>query len=80
MVAGVEPSDEEAVAAAVSAAEGVIFSRFSKSEVRDLDVTVHFAAGRLEVDVYLNVDDEAADQVADDAARAAVDAVDELFA
>ena len=80
MAEGAEPSDEEAVAAAVAAAEGVIFSQYSKAEVRDLDVTVHFEAGRLEVDVYLNVDDEAEERVADDAARAAVDAVDELFA
>ena len=73
-------SDEAVVAAAVEAAEDVIFSRYSTSEIRDLDVTVHFEDGRLEVDVYLNApgaDD--AERVADDAALAAQSAVDDLL-
>ena len=81
------PTDEEIVAAASDAAEGVVFSRYRRSDVRDVDVAVSFDDGVLEVDVYLNVPDadveervdEEAEQVADDAALAAVDAVDRLF-
>jgi len=75
-----EPTHEEVVRAASEAAEGLVFSRYTKSEVRDLDVTVTFEEGVLDVDVYLNVpgDDEQA-QVAEDAALAARSAVDELF-
>ncbi|MFC6836578.1 DUF3194 domain-containing protein [Halomarina ordinaria] len=76
------PTDEEVVEAASDAAEGVVFSRYKQSEVRDLDVTVTFEEGVLEVDVYLNAPAEPADpeQVADDAALAAQAAVDDLFA
>ena len=76
-----EPTDEEVVQTAATAAEDVIFERYKQSAVRDLDVTVTFEEGILEVDVYLNAPDEDADpdQVADDAARAARDAVDDLF-
>jgi hypothetical protein len=51
--------------------------------VRDVDVTVTFEDGILEVDVYLDVPDPGIrdpDQVADDAAVAARRAVDRLFA
>ena len=75
------PSDDEVVQTAAEAAEGLILSRLSNSAVKDLDVTVSFEDGILEVDVYLNApeaDDE--DQIADDAALAARSAVDELFA
>jgi len=74
------PDDEEVVAAAVEAAEDVIFSRYANSEIEDMDVTVRFEEGVLEVDVYLNVpgaEDEG--RVADDAALAARNAVDELL-
>lgn len=74
-----EPSDEEIVRTAAEAAEGLVFSRYSKSEVDDLDVTVSFEEGVLEVDVYLNVESEEAEEVAEDAVRAAEAAVDELF-
>ncbi|MFU8870086.1 DUF3194 domain-containing protein [Natronococcus sp.] len=76
-----EPTDEEVVQTASDAAEGLIFSRYKQSEVRDYDVTVVFEDGVLEVDVYLNAPDDEADpeQVADDAALAAREAVDELF-
>ncbi len=75
-----EPTDEEVVKAAADAAEGVIFSRYKQSNVRDLDVTVTFEDGLLEVDVYLNVPDAAdSDSVADEAARTAREAVDDLF-
>ncbi|WP_254523409.1 DUF3194 domain-containing protein [Natrinema caseinilyticum] len=76
-----EPSDETVVQTAAEAAEDVIFSRYKQSAVRDYDVTVVFEAGVLEVDVYLNAPEDQADpeQVADDAARAARRAVDELF-
>ena len=81
------PTDQEIVNAASGAAEGVVFSRYRRSDVRDVDVSVSYEDGLLEVDVYLNVPDaddgehvdEEAEQVADDAARAAVDAVDRLF-
>ncbi|MFB6207504.1 MAG: DUF3194 domain-containing protein [Haloglomus sp.] len=76
------PSDEAVVNAASEAAEGLVLSRFKQSQVRDLDVTVTFEDGVLEVDVYVNAPDAEGDpeQVADDAALAAQAAVDELFA
>ena len=74
-----EPTAEEIVETASDAAEGFVFSRYKQSNVRDLDVTATFEDGTLEVDVYLNVDDDAAEQVAEDAALAARAAVDDLF-
>ncbi|ARS91930.1 DUF3194 domain-containing protein [Natrarchaeobaculum aegyptiacum] len=84
-----EPADEEVVQTAAEVAEGLVFSRYKQSDVRDLDVTVTFEEGILEVDVYLNAptlegDDEDGagidpEQVADDAALAAREAVDDLF-
>jgi len=78
-----EPTADDVVQTASDAAEGYVFSQYKQSAVRDLDVTVTFEDGVLEVDVYLNVpeDDAEADpeQVADDAALAARQAVDELF-
>ncbi|WP_265110495.1 DUF3194 domain-containing protein [Halosolutus halophilus] len=76
-----EPSDETVVQTAADAAEGLIFSRYKQSAVRDFDVTVTFEDGLLEVDVYLNAPEDVADpdQVADDAALAAREAVDDLF-
>jgi uncharacterized alkaline shock family protein YloU len=75
------PTDEEVVQTASEAAEELIFERYKQSAVRDVDVTVTFEEGVLEVDVYLNApDDEKAQRVADEAARAAQDAVDDLFA
>lgn len=64
---------------AVDAAESVIFSRFDRGQIEDLDVHVAFVDEELTVDVYLNVDDSAARQVADDAALAAMVAVDDLM-
>ncbi len=80
------PDDDTVVQTAADAAESVVFSRYSRSAVVDLDVTVSFEDGILDVDVYLNAgasseserQEEA--QVTDDAATAARDAVDELFA
>ncbi|WP_336021752.1 DUF3194 domain-containing protein [Halobellus salinisoli] len=81
------PTDEEVVQTAAEAAEGVIFAHYRQSELTDVDVTVTFEDGVLDVDVYVNAPDdtdgdadEVADEVADEAARAAGDAVDELFA
>jgi len=76
------PTDERVVAVAADAAEGVVFSHYARSAVTDLDVTVTFEEGVLEVDVYLNAPDADADPdaVAEEAALAAQDAVDELFA
>ncbi|WP_135826479.1 DUF3194 domain-containing protein [Halorussus ruber] len=75
------PTDDEVVQTAAEAAEGLILSRLPNSAVKDLDVTVSFEEGILDVDVYLNApeaDDE--EQIAEDAALAARSAVDELFA
>ena len=76
-----EPSDEDVVRTAAEAAEDVIFSQYKQSDVRDFDVTVTFEEDVLDVDVYLNAptDTEDPDAVADDAARAARAAVDDLF-
>ena len=76
-----EPTDEKVVQTAAQAAEGLVFSRYKQSEVTDLDVTVTFEDGVLEVDVYLNAPDDTRDpdQIADDAALAARSAVDDLF-
>jgi hypothetical protein len=72
------PTDDEVVQAAADAAESVVFSRYDTGEVRDLDVTVIFEDGRLEVDVYLDADGDA-EQVAEDAALAARAAADDLL-
>ncbi len=75
-----EPSDEAVIEAASDAAEGVILSRYKQSEVTDLDVTVRFEDGLLEVDVYLNAPDAPdPEAVANEAVEAAENAVDELF-
>ncbi|RLM59680.1 DUF3194 domain-containing protein [Halobellus sp. Atlit-31R] len=77
------PTDEEVVQTAAEAAEGVIFAHYKQSELTDFDVTVTFEDGVLDVDVYVNAPDEtdeSADAVADEAARAAGEAVDDLFA
>lgn len=77
---GGSPTDRTVVDAAADAAEGLVFSRYSRSEVADLDVTVHFEEGELTVDVYLHVPDAGdAEQVAEDAAMAAQAAVDDLL-
>ncbi|AGB15785.1 hypothetical protein Halru_1168 [Halovivax ruber XH-70] len=77
-----EPTDETVVETAADAAEGIIFDRYKQSSVSDMDVTVTFEEGVLEVDVYLNAPDDEADPdvVADEAARTAQSAVDDLFA
>ena len=73
--------DETVVETAAEAAHGLVFSRLRNSDVEDLDVTISFEDGILEVEVYLEAPDadEDIDQVADDAALAAQAAVDELF-
>jgi len=77
-----DPTDEEVVETASAAAEGVVLDRYKQSALRDFDVTVTFEDGVLDVDVYVNPPADAADDaetVADEAARAARDAVDDLF-
>ncbi|NHN57713.1 MULTISPECIES: DUF3194 domain-containing protein [Halorussus] len=75
------PSDDEIVRTAAEAAEGLIFSRLKKSAVTDVDVTVEFEDGILDVDVYLNAPDAPnEEQIAEDAALTARSAVDDLFA
>jgi hypothetical protein len=77
---GDEISDDEVVKTAAEAAEQVIFSRYDRSEVTDVDIAVSFEDGILEVDVYVDADGDAdPEQVADDAALAARGAVDDLF-
>lgn len=76
------PTDVEVVETASTAAEGLVLDRLRSSDIEDLDVTVTFEDDILEVDVYVHApeSDEDVDQVVDDAALAAQDAVDELFA
>ncbi len=76
-----DPSDDEVVRTAAEAAEGTIFAHYKQSDVKDFDVTVNFEEGVLEVDVYLNApaDEHDPEAIADEAARAAQDAVDDLF-
>ncbi|PSQ57966.1 DUF3194 domain-containing protein [Halobacteriales archaeon SW_7_71_33] len=76
------PTDSEVVETGATAARELVLSRFETDEVRDLDVTVAFEDGVLEVDVYLDVPEPGTrdpDRVADDAALAARRAVDRLF-
>ncbi|WP_436900687.1 DUF3194 domain-containing protein [Halovenus halobia] len=82
MTTGERPDDQEVVQTAAEAAEDVIFARYSRSDVRDFDVTVSFEDDQLELDVYLDADDSQQDPevVADDAVLAARNAVDELLA
>ncbi|PSP76806.1 DUF3194 domain-containing protein [Halobacteriales archaeon QS_3_64_16] len=79
-----EPTDEEIVETAAKAAEGFVLSQYKQSRITDLDVTVEFSGGTLDVDVYLNApaepDDPDPDRVVEQAVEAATEAVDELFA
>jgi len=74
-------TDDEVVETAADAAENVIFSRLSVSDVEDYDVTVTFEERVLDVDVYVKAPEASADEsrVADDAALAARGAVDDLL-
>ncbi len=75
-----DPDDAEVVRTAANAAEDVVFSRYDRSEIDDLDVTVTFEEGIFEVDVYLHAEGRPdPDRVADDAALAARGAVDDLL-
>ena len=75
------PTDDEVVQTAADAAENVVFSRVDVGKLEDIDVTVTFEDGILDVDVYVNAPESSVDErrVADDAALAARGAVDELF-
>ena len=74
------PTDEEVVETASDAAEGLVLSRYKQSAIRDLDVTVRFEDGMLDVDVYLDAPaDPDPEMVAEEAVLAAESAVDELF-
>ena len=78
-----EPSDDEIVRTAAEAAEGIVFKHYDQSTVTDLDVTVTFEEGVLDVDVYLNAPEDAEpdrEAVAQEAVETAGEAVDELFA
>jgi hypothetical protein len=73
-----DPDDAAVVQAAATAAENVIFSRYSRSEIRDVDVAVTFDDEQLEVDIYLDAPGDA-EQVAEDAVLAARRAADDLL-
>jgi len=77
-VTGDRPDDTEVVQTAVQAAEEVILSRYSRGDIRDIDVGVSFQNGRLSVDIYLDAPGDT-ERVADDAALAARAAVDDLL-
>lgn len=72
-------SDEEIVEAASDAASEVVFSRLSVEAVHDLDIAVTYDEGVLEVDVYLHAPTADSATIADDAALAAQQAVDDLL-
>lgn len=77
------PTDEEVVEAAAAAAEGVVLDRYKQSRIDDIDLTVTFEDGVLEVDLYVDPPDDAdadPDEVVDAAVAAAEAAVDDLFA
>jgi hypothetical protein len=77
-----QPSDEAVARAAAEAAEGLIFARYKRSAVRDLDVTVTFEEGVLDVDVYLNPPEDGEhdpEAVIQEAIEAAESAADQLF-
>ena len=77
------PTEDEVVTTASEAAEGMIFSRYKQSKVRDLDITVEFEDGILDIDIYLNPPDDGEpdpEAVVEEAIAAAESAVDELFA
>jgi len=78
---GGDPEDDESVVrAAAEAAQEVVFSRYSRSEVQDLDVTVTFEDDVLEVDVYLDAEARPdPERVAEDAALAARGTVDDML-
>lgn len=77
-----ELDEERVVETAAEAAEGLVFSRYRKSAVEDLDMTISFEDAILEVDVYVDAPDDEHDpeQVAEDAVLAARSAVDDLLA
>ena len=78
-----EPTDAEVVETASEAAEGLILDRYKQSDVTDMDVTVRFEDGTLDVDVYLNAPDDPGTPdpgvVVQEAVEAAESAVDDLF-
>ncbi|MFB6110364.1 MAG: DUF3194 domain-containing protein [Halodesulfurarchaeum sp.] len=69
------------VETASEAAHEYVFTQLSKSSVSDIDVTVSFEEGVLEVEVSIVAPEVEADleQIADEAARTAGAAVDDLF-
>ena len=72
---------ESVVETASEAAHGYVFSRLAKASIEDIDVTVSFEDDVLEVDVKILAPDAEDDieQIAEDAARVAGNAVDELL-
>jgi len=75
-----QPDGTTVVQQAADAAENVVFSRIDRTEIRDLDVTVTFEDGQLEVDVYLDAPEASdAERVAEDAVLAARSAADDLL-
>lgn len=69
---------KDVVNTGVTAAESVIFSRYSRGEVKDLDVSIQFEDMEVSIDIYLSIPSaEDEDAVAHDAALAAQNAIDE---
>ncbi|MBS3761264.1 DUF3194 domain-containing protein [Halodesulfurarchaeum sp.] len=69
------------VETASNAAHGYVFSRLANSTVEDIDVTVTFEDEVLDVEVSIFAPEADADleHIAQDAARVAGEAVDDLF-
>ncbi len=73
--------DETAVVnTGVSAAESVIFSRYSRDEISDLDIAIRYENKEVSIDIYLSIPSaEDEETVAHDAALAAQHAIDEVL-
>lgn len=72
--------ERDIVSTGGAAAESVVFSRYSRGEVSDIDITIRVEDMEVEIDIYLSIpsaDDE--ETIARDAALAAQHAIDELL-
>lgn len=72
-------SEEVVVEKTTAAAEDVIFSRCDPSTLEDIDITIRYTEGRLDIDIYLDGDSDELQQIAEDAALAARRVADELI-
>jgi hypothetical protein len=77
-----DTTDAAVAEAAADAARGVVLDAYKQSRLVDLDVTVQFTDGVLEVDVYVNPPDDAdpdPEVVVEEAVAAAEAAVDDAL-